>query len=285
MENLFEDCELVVLTRGRTDNQKFLLNLPPEMLGYFTIVCHPGEKLLLEKDWKGLVKNIVEYDGNNVGEARQWVIENIPGKYVIFFDDNLQFHTRVDWCKPDFGNVPKFGLSNMTFSKFTNDHLFLLYIDLINNLYTKLKEGFGMCGISHRTGNNRVAEDFVENTRFFGLLAVNKESYKHIGATFADVSIREDFYVALNFLLHGIKIGSFYNYAIDKKTSNDAGGCSFYRTADLLRENAFDLEKKYPGIVKAVVKNKTWKGIDSEIVDVIIYWKKAYALGVSNVKV
>lgn len=287
MGDLFDESTFVVLTRGRTKKQVFLESVPASLLPILTIVCHPGEREMHFKNWGGKVKDIVEYKGDFVGEARDWCIDYFNSKYIFFFEDNLKFHTRVPELKPDLGDVPLFGLSNMTKTKFSEPLLLDCYIYMLDSIYNKLKTNeFGMVGVSHRTGNNRQSEDFVENTRLYGFWAIHKDNYKKLGSRFSDVLYREDFFIELKFLLNAKKIGVFFNFAIDKAAVNTDGGCNSYRTPEGTNENAYYMQNEFPGLVKAVIKSKkSWKGYGKEVVDVVIYWKKAYQQGVENVKV
>lgn len=75
-------------------------------------------------------------------------------------------------------------------------------------------------------------------------------------------------------MLEGYKVGVFYKYAIDKKAVNQKGGCSSYRKPEETNQNAFEMEKMFPGFVRAVKKEKkSWNGYD-EVWDVNISWKK-----------
>lgn len=273
----FLSCDFVLLTRGRVDHQHLLSNMPEEILSMITIVCHPGEKELHSKTWGGKVKRITEYSGDFVGEAREWCINNLDGEYVFFFEDNLQFHVRKD---PDFGEGNKYGLTNVNSSKFKEETLTSIYYAILLDIFDKLDTGeYGMVGVSHRAGNNRQPLDFVDNSRLYGFWALHKENYRKMPSRFSDVRYREDFYMELEFLLEGYKVGVFYKYAIDKKAVNQKGGCSSYRKPEETNQNAFEMEKMFPGFVRAVKKEKkSWNGYD-EVWDVNISWKKAYEYG------
>lgn len=274
------NVDFVLLTRGRVDEQILLKELSPGILSLITIVCHPGERGAHIKNWGSKVKDVVEYSASYVGEARDWCLDNLPGDIAFFFEDNISFHVRVD--KPDFGNIRKYGLYEMSRARFTEENMLKHQTQMLLDIIDKLETGeYGMVGNSQRFGNNREPNEFVENRRLYGFWAINKGLYKNLGARFSDVVYREDFYIILKFLLSGTKIGLFYKYAIDKENGvNSAGGCSAYRTPEKTNENALWMEQEFPGIVKAREQKKvTWKGYEGKAMDIIVQWKKAYETG------
>jgi hypothetical protein len=279
---IFIDTNLVLLTRGRVNNQILLSTLHPTILKEVHIVCHPGEKLQHIKNWGDKVASVVEYKGSFVGEARQWCIENFSSENIIFMEDNIKLHIRKD--KPDFGNIREFGLYELDSSRFTLDHVLEYQLNLFDDMIEKLNSGYGLVGISQRFGNNRISEDMLENCRIFGFWGLNRFLYNTLPAKISDVVYREDFYLILKFLLEGIKVCNLYTYAFNKQNGvNSEGGCSTYRTPEETNNNVEWMCKEFPGIVKSKENKKiSWKGYSGIALDVVIQWKKAYEIGVKN---
>jgi len=283
MRDKFPDTDLVLLTRGRVDEQVLLTGLHDSIRREVIIVCHKGEKKAHQINWGGRVKDIIEYSGSNVGEARQWCVDNLDKKNIIFLEDNINLHVRAD--KPDFGNVRKFGLYEMSGNYFHEERVVEFQTNMINDITEKLNSGdYGLVGISQRYGNNRFEEDFVENVRIFGLFGLNRKLYKSLGHKMSDVKYREDFYIILRFLLMGIKVGMFAKYALNKKHGvNSPGGCNTYRTPEETNRNVMWMVEQFPGIVSPKENKKvTWKGYNGITLDVIVQWKKAYEIGVGK---
>lgn len=279
------DFLLVVITRGRAslDQQVALSVLHPELRKQVVVACHPGEAEIHEQMWGDQITGVVEYEATHVGEVRHWCIENLDSRYIMFFEDNISLHVRAD--APDIGNVRKHGLYEATHLRWNDENVLKHQTNMIIDIIDKFSEGdYGIIGVSQRFGNNREPEDFSDFKRIYGLWAIDCELYKKIDYKFSDIDLREDFYVELGFLLSGYKTGNFYKYAFDKENGvNSKGGCSTYRTPEKTNNNALFLQEKFPGIVKAVNKEKkTWAGYDGKVIDVHIQWAKAYKQGIEN---
>lgn len=281
-EELFPGMSIVLLTRGRVDNQHFLDNFHEDLRGLLTIVCHPGEGQDHLANWGGQVKDVVEYSGNNVGEARQWIMDNIEGDYILFCEDNVHLGKRMKDRGDDFGNVRQYGLYELKEEFFKPETILEFQYEILADMYDVIRAGkYGMVGLSERQGNFRMEEDFKECGRLYGVWAINKQLYNKIGAKFSDVIYREDFYIILSFLANSIPNLIFYKYAFNKVGGvNTKGGCSTYRNKKGTNENALMLAEMFDPYVKAEVKEKkSWKGYNDDgedILDLRVQWKKLY---------
>lgn len=275
------DYVIGVFTRGRVGTQYFLESLPETMLGVITIFCHPGERSAHMKRWRGKVANIVEYgeECTNLGEARDWLMSHCREcgiKYAIQIDDNVVFGARaVKGGEVDFGNKLLTIRNN-----YTAEDQVRIYVSMFGWMLKALRSGYGFCGVSHRSGNNRKSSPTDENTRLFAAWGISVEKYWSVGARFADNPFKEDFHMQLAFLTSGIKTIRNNCYTFDKaRGANDAGGCSIYRNLTNVNRGSELLKKYYPDFVSLVEKsNDNWSNLEGadKRLEVIVHWKKAF---------
>jgi hypothetical protein len=146
--------------------------------------------------------------------------------------------------------------------------------NLINDIYDDL-DTYAHVGISGREGNNRVRDEFVENTRYMRFLAYRTKEY--LSCSHERVEVMEDFDIALQLLRMGHKSKIYYSYAQGQKKTQAAGGCSVWRTHEVHNAGAERLAELHPGFVRVRQKqNKTDREGFGTRKEVTVYWKKAY---------
>jgi hypothetical protein len=131
-------------------------------------------------------------------------------------------------------------------------------------------------GISPREGNNRVADDIAFNTRVTRCHFYNAVEVQKTGFDFRDVMCRQDFHFTLSMLERGFQNIVSYEWAHNQRGSGSIGGCSSYRTLEMMEAEAHKLKALHPEFVEVVVKDtkRAWGG--GERKDVRCAWKKAY---------
>lgn len=269
--------EKIILTRGRYENNFILNFLPKKILNSLTICCHAGEAVFYKEKFGDLVKEIKEYKGSNVAEARHWCIENSKEDKVLFLEDNISLFIRG--VEPDFGETNGsmlYKLDNTRFAEFK-------VVNYIEELFKKIEvklldEDFAIAGVSSRNGNNNIKESFAENCRLYGFWAIDKLKYNNIKQNINDVKYREDFYIMLSFIRNCYKIGVYYDYCFNKVAGvNSSGGCSNYRKQSETNDNADFLAKTFhPFVVVSVNEKKNWVGYEGRVKDVKVQWKKMF---------
>lgn len=277
------DLRIVVGTKGRVNKQLTIKNLwaIPHLID---LICHPDDYDGLYELYNGKVRSISVYPielDNNLGEQRQWIVEQTSEKYLLLMDDNLSFNTRSPSMT---GNETKFPLKGMIEKHFPQEKMYEEQINLLNTVMEKIKEpDVGVVGLSQRSGNNRVEGRYKENTRIFAFSLIDISLMKEHGIKFNDVNLKQDFYVNLSFLTRGYKNVCVYDYAFDKPSANMVGGCSTYRTPEKSNEAARILQSKFPDFVSIRKKStKSWDGFEDTAEDVMIKWQKAYDYGVNR---
>ena len=281
-----QDYIIAVFTRGRVETQFFIESLPEVVRGLITIVCHPGERSAHLKRWKGQVANVIEYGKHctNLGQARDWLMEYCTDngiRYAIQVDDNVVFGAHAVGSNISL----KYKLLTIR-NNFSEEDQAMIYTQMFQWMLDSLRSGYGVVGVSHRSGNNRKTNEVDENTRLFAVWGISVKKYRKVGAKFADNPFKEDFHMQLAFLTNGIKTICNNCYTFDKvKGANQAGGCSIYRNLTNVNKGSEFLKEAYPQFVSLVEKKSdNWSNLggdeSSEVSimrkEVIVHWKKAY---------
>lgn len=283
------DFIIAVFTRGRIDEQLLLSMLPPKILPFITLCCHPGELKEHRKRWGTKLAGIMEYGKNctNLGQARDWLMdyckrENI--RYAIQIDDNVAFGAHAANYRVDF-SLPLKNVRN----NYDADEQAWIISEMLGWMLDSLRSGYGIVGVSHRMGNNRKERAVDECTRLFAVWGIDVQKYFNVGAKFAENPFKEDFHMQLAFLTHGIKTACTNCFTFDKvKGANQTGGCSTYRDLKTVNRGSELLKEYYPDFVTLVDKSsENWSNLGEQKTDgkplirkeVIVYWKKAYDYG------
>lgn len=189
--------------------------------------------------------------------TRQWILDNCPEDKVMMLDDDLRFMVRR---KDDRTKLLPATVDDVT--------------QMIMEIEKEL-DNFAHVGVLARQGANRVLETpRVLNTRMMRLLAYDLNVVRKVGARFDRVVTKQDFDMTLQLLRAGYPNSVLTEYAQDQPGSNTAGGCSIYRTKEVMTEGALRLKSLHPDFVKIVEKPEvgTW---GSSRLDVQVQWKKA----------
>ena len=179
---------------------------------------------------------------------------------VFMIDDDLSFFCR----EPDSVKLKKLDVAGCA--------------KLLDLLFEKL-EIYAHVGVSARVGNNRVAEPFVEVARMVSAIGFDIKTMRKTGTTFGDFRIMADFHAVLALLEAGYPNWVSYQYAHNQPASGSPGGCSAYRTFEVMQEGALRLVKAHPSFVKLKGKKTkgAWGNVGKTRTDVVISWKKAFA--------
>jgi hypothetical protein len=268
--------EKVILTRGRWEQAFTVKHIPKEILKDIVLCCHKGEAEHYNKLYPDAFKEVKEYEGENVAEARHWVIMDSKDSSVLFLEDNIELIIRGE--ETQLGNPNKNKLYKITPKHFDEPTRVEYISRIFNDIETKITNPeYSLFGLSARGGNNHVEADYQDNCRMYGCWAIDVAAYKGIPQKLTDVVFREDFYIILSFLKNAQKVGCFYKYAMEKvKGIGTDGGCSNYRTQELTDENAKWMSVEFHPFVTAVSKEREWIGYSGLVWDVRVQWKKMY---------
>lgn len=276
---------LVVTTSGRADvkRQETLKNLPSIITKKVIVTTKPNEVEKLKKVYKQLnivVKKVIGVEHNTISDLRQFVMSTFK-RNIIFIDDNINFHAR-EWSTT--GKETK-GLLKGINSKYFNDNKKnRIFLEMFTWIVSMLESNeYGVVGISARAGNNTAKKGVDYNSRIFAFWGVNYKLWESIGKPdMRDTKTKEDFVLQLMFLTNGIATIKNNNFAFDKcGGANSSGGCSSYRSIELMNKEAVMVKQMFPEYIEIVEKpNKRWNyenDEDGTFKDLRIKWKKAYS--------
>lgn len=146
--------------------------------------------------------------------------------------------------------------------------------EMIEYIETLLKEGYGAVGVSPREGNNRFDKCPYVNTRLIRVLAF--DTLKFLGCQHGRVDVMEDFDILLQLLRKGVPNAMLVNYAQGQRQTQEAGGCSDYRSHAVHEASARKLAELHEGFVRLRDKQNKSGGEFGTRKEVTIYWKKAF---------
>jgi hypothetical protein len=189
--------------------------------------------------------------------TREWLAHNTPHPKLLLLDDDLRFYRRYD--------------AGTKLRKIEPEEIrSMLYM-----LEEKLTD-YAHVAISAREGNNHVERDFVVCGRAMRCVGYRTKEYQSL-IGLSRLPVMSDFDATLQLLCKGFANWVSYEWAQNQDGGSNAdGGCSVYRTKEMLADGARKLAKLYPDYVQVAERETkgSWGG--GERLDVKIQWKKAW---------
>jgi len=183
--------------------------------------------------------------------ARRWVVDNSPDHKVMMLDDDLK-----SWAvRTPEGKYIKANFVDILYGM---DAVSLL-------LDTHAHSGIGF----RQFANNKPLVD--TDTKALRALAYRVDVIRKEGINFT-LPLMQDFEMTLELLTRGYGNAIYYGIVQDQSASHTKGGCSAFRTVELLEKCARELQQRFPHCVK-LRKADGW-GL-GERTDVSVQWKKA----------
>lgn len=255
---------LFIPTRGRVDKQITAKCLELDSLGVVYVVPQCEASL-----WKKPC--LIVPDDYKFSDIRQAIL-NYPGDYHLVMDDDLRFSIRRQDDPTKFVNIETMD---------DEDRLGHAYA-IVNEVTSLLDKGWVHGGMAARQGANRNTDQYLSVTREMRFHFYNAPFIRQLGYDFRRVTIKQDLDFTLWMLRQGFPNILINQYVQDQDGNNKDGGCSRYRTDEVLTEGAYKLASLHPEFVKVVEKKpKTaWGGVPR--IDVDIQWKKAYKEGLRD---
>ena len=251
--------EIYVLTAGRPNAQPTWEALPQNIREITRVVIQTKERELYAKFEEQNPDNyhILPLGIERISPTRQYLLDHCQSKKLIMLDDDLTFSYR--------GTAGSVKLTPQTPKEVER-----MFTDI-----NKALDRYAHIAVSTREGNNHVEEDKKEvgrALRFHAMVAPTVREH----ARFDRIEFKQDFDYTLQMLRAGFPNLIFYNYAHNQPGSNKPGGCSTYRSHEVLERCAHELHALHPDFVTVVEKETkgAWGG--GVRTDVRIKWKQAY---------
>lgn len=252
------------LNRG-PERQYTLRELGPKLIKKYnaTLVCPPSEVKLLQGNPNILGAQVRGCSAKGIASTRQSILECSDDPHVLMLDDDLS-----SWSWRE-----EFEDGRLTYKKATEAQRAAGLAEV-----AKLIKRYGHGSIGHRLfANARSALDF--NTRQLRALAYDRDLLKREKVKFR-VPVMEDFDVQLQLLKRGHECFQYNQLVQEQRGSNEAGGCSTYRTEEVQRKAAEQLAKLHPDCVTVVVKEQKGNGsMWGTRTDVKVNWRRAIRAG------
>ena len=207
---------------------------------------------------------------NGISHTREWILTELAAKrserYVLMLDDDMDFCYRPDMTDPALETIkdlPRFE-------------------EMLKQLEQWLEDGFVHVGLCARQGNNHFLgpETYRDITRMMNAYAYDTHALKELEVNVGRNLVMHDFDLTLQLLRKGYPNRVSYQYVWNQRGSGAEGGCSGYRTAEVQRASALQLQQDHPEFVTIVTKTTgtVWKDME-ERSDVNVQWQKAYEEG------
>lgn len=247
--------EIYIHSAGRALEQPTYTALKQAGLDPYLVV-QKAEAKAYRAAWPDARTIVLPAKITTLSPTRQWLMDNGDGQFVLMDDDLRFFVRRAD--------------DPSKFQPATGKDIKAMF-----KLIEKSLKKFAHVGLCAREGGNRMTED-AQCTRMMRVLAYDRDRVRATGARFDRLPTKQDFDMTLQLLRAGLPNLVLHQYCHDQGGSQAAGGCSTYRTEEMMVASANGLAALHPDFVTVVQKEtkQAWGG--GVRTDVRIAWKKAY---------
>lgn len=263
---------IFIPTLGRGPSLQYTLReLGPDLVKKYnaTLVCEPSEVRVFQSHGINAVGCKVQ---GNIGKVRQWICDHTDDPHILVMDDDLQ-----SWSwREEHSSGPEPMDVTVAYRKATPQQRAKGLAEV-----AKLLKRYAHGSIGHRLfANNREALEF--NTRQLRALAYDVNVLKAEGIKFR-MELMEDLDVQLQLIKRGHEGFQINSLVQEQKGSNEAGGCSVYRSDERQTAAAHKLASYHPECVTVVQKKQKGNGtMWGDRTDVRISWRKAIRAGMEH---
>lgn len=118
--------------------------------------------------------------------------------------------------------------------------------------------------------------EYDENRMCGMAFGVDTWAMKENSIRFDAVTVMEDVYVAMSLIMAGYKNRVTFKNVISNGPANVNGGCSLYRTPEMIRESIEVLSAKFPGFVTPYQRRHKYGDMTVDTPNARVHFKKAY---------
>lgn len=212
---------------------------------------------------------VLETPGDmRIPETRNYIVDhhlkNYDNPKLIMFDDDLRFFVRR---KDHPGRFVQMSPPDKQM------------IDMVSRINDALDK-YPHVGVCPREQGHRFPPYETHLVRMTRVLAYDAKVLREIEADFARLPLMEDFDVALQVLRKGYATSMITEYAQGQNGSNQPGGCSTYRDAEMQKQAAEGLAALHDPFVKTTERKTKSGWFEGGVrTDARIYWQYAYEDG------
>lgn len=266
-------------TRGR-DRQR-TLEAMPESIRERVVVCVNHDREERERGYRIKkefgVAGVMELPRSVDHIAKAWQVIMDQAKAPFFIvDDDLAFMRRGK-RRPDGDGyqLPSIAGDDACFEEAFR--IMEMFLD---------EHEIAMTGLSTRPFCWRTKTAFTDFTRHTQVYGYDPAKVRDVKARFVGrwPLAQTDFHMQLQLIAAGFTTRCCNLYCSDQAGSGAAGGASLYRSLEALAESAYWLEKRWPGIVKAVKRTTKGSFGGGTRVDVRVAWQKAAKMAAEGLR-
>ena len=252
--------QIIIPTRGRTNQQLTLQSLPRALRKRTTLVCPKLEAVRLSCLYED-VDIVVQPDPAwKIARKREWIMrEWMRAGYdkIITLDDDLVFSTRI-------------GADDRNLRKPTDNEL----ITAFKRIEEKLGPEFPHVGFGQRQGAHLLPAGWKSPGKMCYALAYYLPIVVQ-ECKFDLVDLREDMSVSLQLLLKGYPNAIWPGTVVDQRGYDRPGGVSDERTVEISNNEARKLAELFPDYVRVVQRD--YKSVPRY--EVVVQWRRALEHG------
>lgn len=249
--------KLYILSRGRADRVLTVGALPLSLVSQVSIVVRPDEyRAYRDAGWMKIT--VLDKGVENIGQVRQWVIENAREEFIGLLDDDIAGFN----FKPVMSRYG--GLRNASAKEietaFATVATWLKTDKLVHAALAPRFLAALPCQKKH-----------TENYKLSQCMFFDRKKLLASGARFDRVPIYEDIDLTLQLLQRGYPNRILLQCCFNPNKAGARGGCATYRTPDVKRKTVERLKKFYRPDILSIDYNEKANKITTRT-----HWKKAF---------
>mgnify|MGYP003670703816 CR=1 FL=1 len=248
---------IVIPSYKRHNKVKTIESIPEGLYPITDIIVREEEYQNYQASYGKLGINIVKIKKKvtNLSQTMQWISEAYIG-HILKLDDDLEYKKWNNELNR-YEKIKKYEL-----------------LEIYQWVMKKLDQGYAHVGIGDNSYYTKKGSTSY-NCRYYAFTGYNLNIISRLNIRFDIFSIRQDFHVAILLLKKGFPSVVHSKWIISQK-SNSSGGCSEYRTKELMKKNAVSFQKYHGGNFIRIKKIKHSNNELDGSYQLTIYWKKIF---------